>query len=147
MVVPESRATYSLHFVFTSSESCQSVKYELSDILRRFWIDYNVVNVIGQTPCSCDSQQVYIYRPFVRVGSSWGITNIYTLQEITNNYRLITNLLENFNGFSLKIAVFERVPSVVQELPKLLNNHPIYKNLSRSSDRSWFDSQMEQRYR
>jgi hypothetical protein len=132
MVVPESRATYSLHFVFTSSESCQGVKYELSDILRRFWTDYNVVNVIGQTTCSCDSQQVYIYRPFVRVGSSWGITNVYTLQEITNNYRLITNLLENFNGFPLKIAVFERVPSAVQELPKLLNNHPIYKNLSRS---------------
>ncbi|KAH0815784.1 hypothetical protein GEV33_007007 [Tenebrio molitor] len=94
MVVPESRATYSLHFVFTSSESCQGVKYELSDILRRFWTDYNVVNVIGQTTCSCVSQQVYIYRPFIR------------------------------------IAVFERVPSAVQELPKLLNNHPIYKNLS-----------------
>ncbi|KAJ3637061.1 hypothetical protein MTP99_000546 [Tenebrio molitor] len=132
IVIPEARATYSLHFVFTSWDSCQGVKYELSDILRRFWIDYNVVNVIAQTPCSCDSQQVYIYRPFVRVGSSWGITNVYTLQEITNNYRLITNLLENFNGFPLNIAVFERVPSAIQDLPKLLNNHPIYKNLSRS---------------
>ncbi|KAH0821647.1 hypothetical protein GEV33_001144 [Tenebrio molitor] len=66
IVIPEARATYSLHFVFTSWDSCQGVKYELSDILRRFWIDYNVVNVIAQTPCSCDSQQVYIYRPFVR---------------------------------------------------------------------------------
>jgi hypothetical protein len=57
IVIPEARATYWLHFVFTSSESCQGVKYELSDILRRFWIDYNAVNVITQTPCSCDNQQ------------------------------------------------------------------------------------------
>jgi hypothetical protein len=85
IVIPDARATYSLHFVFTSSESCEDVKYELSDILRRFWIDCNAVNVIAQTPCSCDSQNVYIYRPFVKTNSSWGITNVYTLQEINNN--------------------------------------------------------------
>ncbi|XP_068894960.1 uncharacterized protein [Tenebrio molitor] len=130
IVIPEARATYSLHFVFTSSESCQGVKYELSDILRRFWIDYNIVNVIAQMPCSCDSHQVYIYRPFVRTNSSWGVTNIYTLQEINTNFRLITNLLDNLNRAPLPIAVFPRSLTAVRDLPKLLNHNPIYKNLS-----------------
>jgi hypothetical protein len=130
IVIPEARATYSLHFVFTSSESCQDVKYELSDILRRFWIDYNVVNVIAQTPCSCDNHKVYIYRPFVKTNSSWGITNVYTLEEINNNYRLITNLLDNLNRFPLKIALVPLGRKSVVKIPKLLKNNPIYKNLS-----------------
>jgi hypothetical protein len=130
IVIPEARATYSLHFVFTSSESCHGVKYELSDILKRFWIDYNVVNVIAQTPCSCDNHKVYIYRPFVRTNSSWGITNVYTLQEINNNYRLITNLLDNLNQFPLKIALVTWGRKSVLEIPKLLKYNPIYKNLS-----------------
>jgi hypothetical protein len=130
IVIPDARATYSLHFVFTSSESCQGVKYELSDILRRFWIDYNAVNVIAQAPCSCDNYKVYIYRPFVRNNSSWGVTNIYTLQEINNNFRLITNLLDNLNGVSLSVAVFPRSPTAVRDLPKLLKHSPVYKNLT-----------------
>jgi hypothetical protein len=130
IVIPEARATYSLHFVFTSSEPCQGIKYQLSDILQRFWIGYHVVNVIAQTPCSCDNQQVFIHRPFVRTKSSWGVTNVYTLQEITNNYRLITNPLDNFNRVPLRIAMFPRVPALLQDLPKLLKNNPIYQNLS-----------------
>jgi hypothetical protein len=130
IVIPEARATYSLHFVFTSSESCHGVKYELSDILKRFWIDYNVVNVIAQTPCSCDNHKVYVYRPFVKTNSSWGITNVYTLEEINNNYRLITNLLDNLNQFPLKIALVTWGRKSVLEIPKLLKYNPIYKNLS-----------------
>jgi hypothetical protein len=130
IVIPDARATYSLHFVFTSSESCPVVKYELRGILRRFWIDYGVVNVIAQTPCSCDHLQVYIYRPFVRSNSSWGVTNIYTLQEINNNFRLITNLLDNLNGVPLSIAVFPRSPTAIRDLPKLLKHNPIYKNIT-----------------
>jgi hypothetical protein len=130
IVIPDARATYSLHFVFTSSETCQDVKYELSGTLRRFWIDYNAVNVIAQTPCSCDNQQVYIYRPFVRTNSSWGVTNIYTLQEINNNFRLITNPLGNLNRIPLPTAVFPTHLNAVRDLPKLLNNNPIYRNLT-----------------
>jgi hypothetical protein len=130
IVIPDARATYSLHFVFTSSETCQDVKYELSGTLRRFWIDYQVVNVIAQTPCSCDHQQVYIYRPFVRTNSSWGVTNIYTLQEINNNFRLITNPLGNLNRIPLPIAVLTNHLNAVRDLPKLLNNNPIYRNLT-----------------
>jgi hypothetical protein len=130
IVIPEARATYWLHFVFTSSESCQGVKYELSEIMRRFWIDYNAVNVIAQTPCSCDNQQVYIYRPFVRTNFSWGVTNIYTLEEINNNNRLITNLLDNLNRVPLPIAVFPSYLTALQDLPKLLTYNPIYKNLT-----------------
>jgi hypothetical protein len=130
IVIPDARATYSLHFVFTSSETCQDVKYELSGILRRFWIDYQVVNVIAQTPCLCDHQQVYIYRPFVRTNSSWGVTNIYTLQEINNNFRLITNPLGNLNRIPLPTAVFPTHLNAVRDLPKLLNNNPIYRNLT-----------------
>ncbi|KAH0822154.1 hypothetical protein GEV33_000637 [Tenebrio molitor] len=130
IVIPDARATYWLHFVFTSWESCEDVKYELSDILRRFWMDYNVVNVIAQTPCSCDSQKVYIYRPFIKTNSSWGSTNVYTLQEINNNHRLITNYLDNLNRVPLPIAVFPNYLTAFRDLPKLLDTNPIYKNLT-----------------
>jgi hypothetical protein len=130
IVIPDARATYWLHFVFTSWESCEDVKYELSDILRRFWMDYNAVNVIAQTPCSCDSQKVYIYRPFIKTNSSWGSTNVYTLQEINNNHRLITNHLDNLNRVPLPIAVFPNYLTAFRDLPKLLDTNPIYKNLT-----------------
>jgi hypothetical protein len=64
IVVPKIRATYALQFIFSTEHLCKTVKIEMDNLLRRLWLEYNVVNVIAQSMCSCDTSKIYIYRPF-----------------------------------------------------------------------------------
>jgi hypothetical protein len=129
-VIPETRATYALLFIFSPSRDCQDGRRELSHVLERLWVEYNVVNVVAQTPCSCSKTQIYIYRPFVKTGESWGRTSRFSLEEVISNLGLIANPLTNFNQFPLNIAIFPRTPTAIQVLPKLLRGNPIYGDLS-----------------
>ncbi|KAJ3647502.1 hypothetical protein Zmor_019376 [Zophobas morio] len=131
-IILEERATYALQFVFHSSEYCSTIEYQIGAILQRFWVDYNVVNVIAHTPCSCHSSRIYIYRPFVKINESWGITQYYSFDEITSNFRTITNILDNFNQFPLNITIIPNLLGAVINLPNLLKHNPIYQNLSSS---------------
>lgn len=129
----QARATYAIQFIFTSSEkSCETIRHQTSHILKRFWTDYNVFNLIAQTSCWCDSEQVYIYRPFVKIDNFWGITNIYKLEDVIKNYQIITNPLINLNRFPLNIGIFPKTPTAIKILPKLLSEISIYKNLKLS---------------
>ena len=132
LVIPEERATYALQFVFTSPELCDHIRNHIDNILRRFWREYNVVNIVAQTPCCCDTTQVYIHRPFVKFNESWGITQNYNFDDIIENFRVITNPLDNFNQFPLDVNIFLKEPTAVPQLPKLLKGSPIYKSLSSS---------------
>jgi hypothetical protein len=129
-VLPKIRATYALQFIFSEKHLCKTIKTEMDNILRRLWIEFYVVNVIAQAPCSCDTSEIYIYRPFVKTGNLWGLTEYYHLQDVTSNFRVITNPLTNLNGFPLKISIFEKFPSALTNLPRMLLNNPIYKNLT-----------------
>jgi hypothetical protein len=129
-VLPKIRATYALQFIFSEKHLCKTIKTEMDNILRHLWIEFNVVNVIAQTPCSCDTSEIYIYRPFVKTDNLWGLTEYYHLQDVTSNFRVITNPLTDLNGFSLKISIFEKFPTSIKNLPRMLLSNPIYKNLT-----------------
>jgi hypothetical protein len=129
-VLPKIRATYALQFIFSEKHLCKTIKTEMDNILRRLWIEFNVVNVIAQAPCSCDTSEIYIYRPFVKTDNLWGLTEYYHLQDVTSKFRVITNPLTDLNGCSLKISIFERFPSAVKNLPRMFLHNPIYKNLT-----------------
>jgi hypothetical protein len=129
-VLPKIRATYALQFIFSEKHLCKTIKTEMDNILRRLWIEFNVVNVIAQAPCSCDTSEIYIYRPFVKTDNLWGLTEYYHLKDVTSKFRVITNPLTDLNGCSLKISIFERFPSAVKNLPRMFLHNPIYKNLT-----------------
>ncbi|KAH0821554.1 hypothetical protein GEV33_001237 [Tenebrio molitor] len=97
IVVPKVRATYALQFIFSTTHLCKTVKIEMDNLLRRLWLEYNVVNVIAQSMCSCDTSKIYIFRPFIKTDNLWGLTEYYHLQEVVTNFRVITNPLKNFN--------------------------------------------------
>jgi hypothetical protein len=129
VVVPKPSATYALLFAFPSY-NCKVLANQMHHTLRHFWTNHNILDVIAQAPCSCASDQIYIYRPFVKVKNSWGATQNYTAKQVQNNSHLIANTLSNLNRFPLRIALFEKSPTAIKVLPKLLRANPIYKNLS-----------------
>jgi hypothetical protein len=125
IVLPKIRATYAIQFIFSTKHLCKTIKAEMDNILRRLWIEFNVVNVIAQTTCSCDTSEIYIYRPFVKTDNLWGLTEYYHLKDITSNFGVITNPLTDFNQFPLKVSIFERFPIATRKLPRMLGNNPI----------------------
>jgi hypothetical protein len=131
-VVPKPRTTYALLFALSSSNNCVSLQNQMHQVLRRFWTDYNILDVIAQAPCSCVSDQIHIYRPFLKIKNSWGGLRFYSTQEIVSDPHLIFNALRNLNRYPVRIAVFESTASAIKVLPKLLKTNPIYKNLSSS---------------
>jgi hypothetical protein len=138
-VLPKIRATYAIQFIFSTKHLCKTIKAEMDNILRRLWIEFNVVNVIAQTTCSCDTSEIYIFRPFVKTDNLWGLTEYYHLKDITSNFGVITNPLTDFNQFPLKVSIFERFPIATRRLPRMLRNNPIYKNLTWSKGFGGFD--------
>ncbi|KAH0819030.1 hypothetical protein GEV33_003761 [Tenebrio molitor] len=46
IVVPKVRATYAMQFIFSTKDLCKTVKIEMDNLLRRLWLEYNVVNVL-----------------------------------------------------------------------------------------------------
>jgi hypothetical protein len=142
IVVPKVRATYALQFIFSTTHLCKTVKIEMDNLLRRLWLEYNVVNVIAQSMCSCDTSKIYIFRPFIKTDNLWGLTEYYHLQEVVTNFRVITNPLKNFNRFPLSISIFEQFPLATKRLPKLLRYNPIYKNLTWSQGFAGLDGLM-----
>jgi hypothetical protein len=138
-ILPKIRATYAIQFIFSTKHLCKTIKAEMDNILRRLWIEFNVVNVIAQTTCSCDTSEIYIYRPFVKTDNLWGLTEYYHLKDITSNSGVITNPLTDFNQFPLKVSIFERFPIATRRLPRMLRNNPIYKNLTWSKGFGGFD--------
>jgi hypothetical protein len=130
IVVPKIRATYALQFIFSTEHLCKTVKIEMDNLLRRLWLEYNIVNVIAQSMCSCDTSKIYIFRPFIKTDNMWGLTEYYHFQEVVANFRVITNPLKNFNRFPLSISVFEMFPVATKRVPKLLRHNPIYNNLT-----------------
>ena len=129
-VIPKVRATYAVFFVFSTTKLCSSIHEQIHYILNRFWVQYNVINVVAQTLCSCDTTQVYIHRPFVKIEDSWGVTNNYTMTESSRQISLITSVLSNLNQYQLPVSLFEKVPTAVKTLPKLLKTNPLYRDLS-----------------
>jgi hypothetical protein len=142
IVVPKVRATYALQFIFSTTHLCKTVTIEMDNLLRRLWLAYNVVNVIAQTMCSCDTSKIYIFRPFIKTENMWGLTEYYHFQEVVTNFRVITNPLKNFNRFPLSISIFEQFPLATKRLPKLLRYNPIYKNLTWSQGFAGVDGLM-----
>jgi hypothetical protein len=142
IVLPKIRASYALQFIFSTKSLCKTIKTEMDNILRRLWLDFNVVNVIAQTTCSCDTSEIYIYRPFVKTDNLWGLTEYYQLQEVVTNFRVIANPLTDFSRLPLKVSIFEKFPTAIRTLPKLLQNNPIYKNLTWSKGFGGFDGLM-----
>jgi hypothetical protein len=138
-VLPKIRATYAIQFIFSTKHLCKTIKAEMDNILRRLWIEFNVVNVIAQTTCSCDTSEINIYRPFVKTDNLWGLTEYYHLKDIRSNFGVITNPLTDFNQFPLKVSIFERFPIATRKLPRMLRNNPIYKNLTWSKGFGGFD--------
>ena len=130
-VIPETRSSFALLFV---DFDCTTIANEIGDVLKRLWIEYNVNNALAQSPCSCEQDQIYIYRPFSKTDETWGLTQRYTFKQITTNFRTITNPLFNLNRFALNIGIFSRPPHAIVDLPKLLQESPIYKNLSFSKN-------------
>jgi hypothetical protein len=141
-VVPKVRATYALQFIFSTTHLCKTVKIEMDNLLRRLWLEYNVVNVIAQSMCSCDTSKIYIFRPFIKTDNLWGLTEYYHLQEVVTNFRVITNPLKNFNRFPLSISIFEQFPLATKRLPKLLRYNTIYNNLTWSQGFAGVDGLM-----
>jgi hypothetical protein len=131
-VVPKPRTTYALLFALSSPNNCVSLQNQMHQVLRRFWTDYNILDVIAQAPCSCVSDQIHIYRPFLKIKNSWGGSRFYSAQEIVSDPHLIVNALRNLNQYPVRIALFESTASAIKVLPKLLKTNPIYKNLSSS---------------
>nr|XP_015836758.1 PREDICTED: uncharacterized protein LOC103313533 [Tribolium castaneum] len=125
-IVPEGRGTYAIQVV---SKQCD-VKNEIAFTLQRLWTEYQVINVVAQTPCSCDKTHIFIYHPFVKREGFWGLATSHTLDQIKGDSRLISNTLSDFNGFPLRISIFPRTPTAMQTLPKLLHYNPIYRNLT-----------------
>lgn len=127
LLVP--RVTYMILFVFSFYQDCKSFEIYLDKILKRFWTDFNILNLIAQTPCSCN--KIYIYRPFLKK-KTWGRIQAYNPKQVIKNIALTTNPLFNLNKYPLRISLFERSPTAIRNLPKNLQNNPIYQNVTSS---------------
>lgn len=127
MVIPQSRDRYSLHFLF-SQKSCKQIDEEIHYVLKRFWNEFRVVDIVAQTPCHCRKSYLHVFHPFIKFKNTWGLIKHYNSTSFTNYVDFIMNQYRNLNGYPLTVSLFPRKPTSMTEIPKLLKGNLIYRN-------------------
>lgn len=124
-VIPDSRAIYFVCFVknFSSSQ-----KYSIKSLLPTFWRKYNVFNAMAIVLCSKKSR-IFIFDPFYYENNTWGIVKKFKLTTIAEDPNKPFEFMNNFNGYPLKVSLFERKPTVLSEIPRALRDSRIYSYL------------------
>lgn len=127
MVIPQSRDKYSLHFLFFQ-KSCKQINEEIDYVLKRFWNEFWVVDIVAQTPCNCKKSYFHMFHPFIKIKNTWGLIKHYNYTSFTKYVELILNQYRNLNGYPLNISLFPRTPTSMIQIPKFLKQNLIYKN-------------------
>ncbi|CAG9767771.1 unnamed protein product [Ceutorhynchus assimilis] len=122
-----------LHVLFFTS---RYIKFdEVVDLLAHMWKKFQILNLIALIPhVSNYNNYILNYKPFVKNSrNSYGQVHIYSLNVIEQNPYLIINSVTNLNGYPLKVSIFERYPTAIKELPKILQTYPVYKKIPKTS--------------
>ncbi|KAJ3647505.1 hypothetical protein Zmor_019379 [Zophobas morio] len=135
LVLPNPTSIYTILIIF-HTDKCDTVHHDFNQILNQLWLKYHVAKITIQTPCSCDSTKVYVYRPFDVTNN----TQSYSLNEVLNNPDLISTRQLNMNQFPLPVSLFIREPSVVKQLPSYVQTNPIYSDLTPSKGYAGVDA-------
>ncbi|CAG9764157.1 unnamed protein product [Ceutorhynchus assimilis] len=114
-----------------------SINVEIEDIqkfLIFYWEEYQRLNVIVQAPFCCKLNTSWvIFKPFEPTQFGFGQIQIHDLEHmLQTNMNLLQNHAARLNGYPLRISLFERYPTALTSLPKLLEDSKIYKPFSNS---------------
>lgn len=125
--VGKKRALHLIFFITLENVSCTKHSTIIDDVLIRYWDEFNVLNVVAQAPCLCES--IYIYRPFDRIAAmkSWGVVYVYNSVDVIEYPHLLLNNLTNLHKFPLEVALFERKLTSQKNPPRIIFNNPIYQ--------------------
>jgi hypothetical protein len=120
----------SLHAIFILNvESNSMFRSNIGEILLQLWTKFHILNVVVYTPVT--SEDVYIYRPFKKTYTSWGIVNVYKLRSI--NGLEILNCLEDLEKYPIRVKIFSRLPTALSEIPKNMQDNRIHTDLYKYS--------------
>ncbi|XP_050311899.1 uncharacterized protein LOC126747364 [Anthonomus grandis grandis] len=100
----------------------------MQTLLQYLWKKYSILNVLAQFPCSDKKEFIFTYKPFRMTRRGYGAFEAYHYRDgLTNPDFLLTDV-EQLNGYTLRLAQFERYPSSTLNIPKVLTENPIYVN-------------------
>lgn len=125
-VFPKSRALYVVLLVFERPNS--GIDEKIGNMLRMAWAKFNILNIIVQAPCSCNWNEIYIYRHFKKLRKSRGLVQINKIEEVLANEYIIINQLRSMEQAPLNISLFKREPTAMLVVPKGIANYSIYKS-------------------
>lgn len=98
-------------FYFSSAETTVN---KVSNILKFLWNRFQLLNIIAKLPCSSTyGHLMLIYKPFERdLKRRFGVVHLQI-----NNQNLIWNGVEDLNGYSLRVPIFQKYPTSITKLP------------------------------
>nr|CAI5838683.1 unnamed protein product [Callosobruchus analis] len=129
VVVLEPKALYVIAYVGYQGQLGMNISKCAADNLKKLWKQNHVLNVISQYPCSDQwGDRFYIYRAFKKVGeNSWGAIVTHKMKDVLLDHRKIVNSLRQLNGFPLRVALFQRPPTMLAYVTKGLAESPVYR--------------------
>ncbi|XP_045465146.1 uncharacterized protein LOC123674248 [Harmonia axyridis] len=142
-IIHHSRSLYSILFVSSEPFECPLWKFKIGDILNKLWYHFKTLNVIAQTPCSCDQDKIFLLKPFYPTGpSSWGGLDVFPMSTDDRSIHRMLNSMKHMFQYPMKVSIFERLPTATRNLSKFMQQNFIYQNLIHSGGYSGVDGAM-----
>lgn len=129
-VIQNPRGKYVILFTYNIAKTCLRWNKQFEKTIARFWLEFGVMDVLAQMPCSCNSDIIHVYRPFRRINStSWGGFDTFN---ITKGARNVWNVpLFNLNQYPVKISMFPRIPTAIKAPSLFSNASGIYDKINK----------------
>lgn len=121
------RATYLIIYI-----SCTCFYDLFEEILTKFWTHFNILNVLLFSSCSKYPNKVFVYKPFLRRNSTWGVLKTYNIDDVLKDPISVVNSMKFFNRYPLRTGLFLRKPTALSfdKMPRPIKENPIYKTLN-----------------
>lgn len=139
-IMKHTRSLYSILFVSSKLKECNMWRRKIGILLFLLWKKYKLLNVIALTPCSCDQNKIFIWKPFYPTSNStWGALDVFPMSIEDHSVHRMLNTIRSMHGYPMKVSIFERLPTATKHLSAFMQQNFIYQNLIHSGGYSGVD--------
>lgn len=103
----------------------------LKNMLRRLWYEFGLLNVLLHTSCSCLTEHIMVYNPFVKSNGEHGRVELIHVSDAIS-YWIEVNSLMDFQQYPLRVSMFERSLTAMKEIPEHMQNDRLYNEVRKS---------------
>lgn len=96
------------------------------DLFDAIWLKFQILEMVMYYPYVCGFEKILKYNPVMKES-----VNLVSKEDLENNPKILSQRINDLNGYPLKVKLFGRVPTSVKNMSKSILNSYLQKDIQR----------------